>query len=382
MAGHGGPLALVALCVLELALRGAGAGEAPAPGPALGLAPGPAPERLVPAMFVFGDSTVDVGNNNLLPDCTPACRANYPQYGVDYPSQEPTGRFSNGFNLADQLAQFLGFDESPPAFQSLPAKGIAAQMKNGVNFASGGSGLQNKTGQKLCGQLFSMADQVEKFTSAVKTMGQDSGDLISRSLFFISVGSNDLFEYADPDSPPADRNDTAFLESLVAYYRGYLQELHAAGARKFSIISPALVGCCPSQRAIAKKHDDTDEFGCFGAANNLSRQLYPILASMLKDLSRDRAGMNYSLCDSATMAETIFKPGGGAGFDLTVLDTACCGGAGKCNSSAKLCPNHDNYMFWDSYHPTKAASALAAMALFSDPGMYVHPMNVGSLAEL
>ncbi|KAE8794373.1 GDSL esterase/lipase [Hordeum vulgare] len=104
MAGHGGPLALVALCVLELALRGAGAaGEAPAPGPALGLAPGPAPERLVPAMFVFGDSTVDVGNNNLLPDCTPACRANYPQYGVDYPSQEPTGRFSNGFNLADQL---------------------------------------------------------------------------------------------------------------------------------------------------------------------------------------------------------------------------------------------------------------------------------------
>ncbi|KAF7017788.1 unnamed protein product [Triticum aestivum] len=377
MAGHGGPFALVALCVLELALRGACAGDAPAPAPA----PAPGPERLVPAIFVFGDSTVDVGNNNKLPDCTPACRANYPKYGVDYPSHEPTGRFSNGYNLADQLAQFLGFDESPPAFQSLPEKGIARQMKNGINFASGGSGLQNKTGQKLCGQLLCMADQVGKFTSAVKKMGKGSGDLLSRSLFFISVGSNDLFEYADPDSPPPKRNDTAFLESLVAYYRGYLQDLHAAGARKFSIVSPALVGCCPSQRAIAKKHDDTDEFGCLGAANNLSRQLYPMLASMLKDLSRDRAGMNYSVSDSATMAEMIFKPGGGAGFDLTVIDTACCGGGGKCNSSAKLCHNRDNYMFWDSYHPTKAASGLAAMALFSDPGMYVHPINVEALAE-
>ncbi|KAF7010431.1 hypothetical protein CFC21_024846 [Triticum aestivum] len=380
MAGHGGPFALVALCVLKLALRGAGASDGPSSAPAP--APGPAPERLVPAIFVFGDSTVDVGNNNKLPDCTPACRANYPKYGVDYPSHEPTGRFSNGYNLADQLAQFLGFDESPPAFQSLPEKGIARQMKNGINFASGGSGLQNKTGQKLCGQLLCMADQVEKFTSAVEKMGKGSGDLLSRSLFFISVGSNDLFEYTDPDSPPSNRNDTAFLESLVAYYRGYLEDLHAAGARKFSIISPALVGCCPSQRAIAKKHDDIDEFGCFGAANNLSRQLYPMLASMLQDLSRDRAGMNYSVCDSATMAEMIFKPGGGAGFDLTVLDTACCGGAGKCNSSAKLCHNRDNYMFWDSYHPTKAASGLAAMALFSDPGMYVHPINVEALAEL
>ena len=55
-----------------------------------------------PAMFVFGDSTVDVGNNNLLPDCKPECRADYPQYGVDYPSSRaPTGRFSNGKNLAD-----------------------------------------------------------------------------------------------------------------------------------------------------------------------------------------------------------------------------------------------------------------------------------------
>ena len=59
---------------------------------------------LVPAMFVFGDSLVDVGNNNHLPNVNNSCKANYPPYGVDYPaSHSPTGRFSNGYNLADHL---------------------------------------------------------------------------------------------------------------------------------------------------------------------------------------------------------------------------------------------------------------------------------------
>ena len=57
--------------------------------------------RQVPAMYVFGDSTLDVGNNNYLPgEGVP--RANMPHYGIDLPgSGKPTGRFSNGYNTAD-----------------------------------------------------------------------------------------------------------------------------------------------------------------------------------------------------------------------------------------------------------------------------------------
>lgn len=47
----------------------------------------------VPALFIFGDSTVDVGNNNELPTII---KANFPPYGRDYINQTPTGRFSNG----------------------------------------------------------------------------------------------------------------------------------------------------------------------------------------------------------------------------------------------------------------------------------------------
>jgi hypothetical protein len=78
------------------------------------------------------------------------------------------------------------------------------------------------------------------------------------------------------------------------------------------------------------------------------------------------------------MPEYIFPV---AGF--TVLDTACCGtgdfGAGACNISAPLCPNRSSYLFWDGFHPTETATNLTALELFSDPGLFVHPVNVEQL---
>jgi hypothetical protein len=50
---------------------------------------------------VFGDSTLDVGNNNYLQG-KDVSRADKPWYGIDLPgSGKPTGRFSNGYNTAD-----------------------------------------------------------------------------------------------------------------------------------------------------------------------------------------------------------------------------------------------------------------------------------------
>lgn len=59
--------------------------------------------QMVPAMFVFGDSLVDVGNNNYLE--LSLAKANIPHYGIDFPAQKPTGRFSNGKNAADFLGK-------------------------------------------------------------------------------------------------------------------------------------------------------------------------------------------------------------------------------------------------------------------------------------
>lgn len=61
---------------------------------------------MVPAVYVFGDSLLDVGNNNYLPG-TDVPRANMPYYGVDFPGGgRPTGRFSNGYNVADLVGLY------------------------------------------------------------------------------------------------------------------------------------------------------------------------------------------------------------------------------------------------------------------------------------
>lgn len=55
-------------------------------------------QPLVPAMFIFGDSIVDAGNNNQL---STIVKANFPPYGRDFPNHKPTGRFCNGKLASD-----------------------------------------------------------------------------------------------------------------------------------------------------------------------------------------------------------------------------------------------------------------------------------------
>ncbi|CAN6276594.1 unnamed protein product [Urochloa humidicola] len=365
MAIRGGASALVVLCsVLALASHAA------------------ATKPLVPAMFVFGDSLLDVGNNNHLANCNISCLANYPRYGIDLPCHKPTGRFSNGYNLADQLAQMLEFAESPPPFLSLSNTSVFRRMSTGINFASGGSGLLPTTGFNVCGEVFPMSEQIGNFTSLVGRMSGSGKQFISKSLILISAGSNDLFEYADfaVTHPNTSRNDTEFLQGLIASYTGYVKELYAAGATRFSVLSPSLAGCCPYQRKVAKDFGDMDQHGCLGTANNLSRQLYPMIASMLHDLSQELPGMNYSLGDGIKMGEFVFT---NANANFT-LDHACCGagdfGETLCNSTAPLCQDRSSYFFWDRFHPTDAASEITAKWLFGDTsGRFVHPITVQQL---
>lgn len=56
-----------------------------------------------PAIFIFGDSTVDIGTNNFIPES--GARADMPHNGVDYHGSPPTGRFSNGYNTADSIGK-------------------------------------------------------------------------------------------------------------------------------------------------------------------------------------------------------------------------------------------------------------------------------------
>lgn len=59
-------------------------------------------QPVYPAMFTFGDSLVDNGNNNYLASLA---RADFPPNGCDYTKEAFTGRFCNGKTLADYIGK-------------------------------------------------------------------------------------------------------------------------------------------------------------------------------------------------------------------------------------------------------------------------------------
>lgn len=65
---------------------------------------------LVPAIITFGDSAVDVGNNDYLPTLF---KANYPPYGRDFVNHEATGRFCNGKLATDITGRYHFTHEYP-----------------------------------------------------------------------------------------------------------------------------------------------------------------------------------------------------------------------------------------------------------------------------
>ncbi|KAF9621430.1 hypothetical protein IFM89_021469 [Coptis chinensis] len=105
----------------------------------------PLPKNVkVPAIFAFGDSIVDPGNNNHLPTLA---RSNFPPYGKDFMGGRPTGRFSNGKIPTDLLVDALGIKKFLPAYNDPTLK--PEDLLTGVSFASGGSGLDPFTAQLL-----------------------------------------------------------------------------------------------------------------------------------------------------------------------------------------------------------------------------------------
>ncbi|XP_020970367.1 GDSL esterase/lipase 7-like [Arachis ipaensis] len=95
---------------------------------------------LAPALYLFGDSLLDSGNNNFLPTIA---KANYLPYGSNF-AIGPTGRFTNGRTVADFIAEYLGLPYPPP-YLSLKG-GISL---SGINYASGSCGILPETGNIL-----------------------------------------------------------------------------------------------------------------------------------------------------------------------------------------------------------------------------------------
>ncbi|KAI4325410.1 hypothetical protein MLD38_030813 [Melastoma candidum] len=340
----------------------------------------------VPAIFVFGDSTADVGTNNHLKT---VFRADFPYYGIDFDLSKATGRFSNGYNTIDEISMLLGFHQSPSPYLSL-ASDQSTFKKNiflGANFASAGSGILDSTGSQL--GVIPMRQQVEQFRLVRNSMMEVIGatatsGLLSKSLFIITAGGNDIIDYFKSNMTTISQQD--YMESIISNYTAHLTNLHIMGARKFGVISSPPVGCLPSVRLQANL--TLPGSGCQEGINEYARGFHGMLTGLLRGLSSDLNGMVYSLGDVYNMTITMMQDP--LAFGFTNVEEACCGG-GRLNAetrclamqypSPNVCKDRGAYLFWDSYHPTEHACKLAAKTLVGAGLAFVAPMNFGQLAQ-
>lgn len=103
----------------------------------------------VPAIIVFGDSSVDAGNNNQIPTIA---RSNFQPYGRDFASGKPTGRFSNGRVPTDFISEAFGLKPFVPAYLD-PTYNIS-DFATGVTFASAGTGYDTATSDVLVRTIY------------------------------------------------------------------------------------------------------------------------------------------------------------------------------------------------------------------------------------
>ncbi|CAN6206637.1 unnamed protein product [Urochloa humidicola] len=309
-----------------------------------------------PPMYVFGDSSLDVGNNNYLAGAS-VPRANTPYYGIDFPGV-PAGRFSNGDNIADFLAKSIGLWSSPPPYLFLepnPGLLVSTALEIGVSYASGGSGILDSTN---AGNNIPLSKQVQYFNATRSKMVAEAGDaavsaLLARSVFLISDGNNDLSAFTIVEalhnrSAEQQQSDAAaFLAVLISNYSAYITELYAMGARKLAIINAGFIGCVPAARVF-------DPAGaCAAGLNHLAAGFNAALHNLLARKKQQPPGLAYSVADSFSLMKDIFADPQALGF--TDIAGACCGsGLSLClPNSTVVCSTRserDHHVFWDPYH--------------------------------
>ncbi|KAI3724388.1 hypothetical protein L2E82_36162 [Cichorium intybus] len=247
----------------------------------------------VPAVLAFGDSFLDTGNNNYI---TTLGKANFLPYGKDFMGGKPTGRFSNGKNIAD----FFGVKEYLPPY--LDPSLQVNDLVTGVSFASGGSG---------------------------------TNDLI------ISLPARSLQD----DVLTYDR-------MLVNLTLSFVQQLYEMGARRIGVFSIPPIGCFPAERTlfggVLRKcvHKENEASQLY---NNMLKEQLPLLGSSLSE-------SKIAFVDFYNpLISVINNP---QQYGLDVIDRGCCGTGLLevvilCNRLSLTCLDDSKFFFWDNAHLTE-----------------------------
>ncbi|XP_016548375.2 GDSL esterase/lipase At5g22810 [Capsicum annuum] len=312
-------------------------------------------QPLVPALFIFGDSVFDVGNNNYIKTIV---KANFPPYGRDFPKHISTGRFCNGKLASDFTAENLGFTSYPPPYLSKNAPG--KNLMIGANFASGSSGYFDSTATLY--DAIPLSKQLEYYKEYQKKLVVIAGkinstSIINGSIHLISAGSSDFVQnyYINPLIYKV-YTPNQFSDILIKSYTKFILELYGLGARKIGVSTVPPIGCLPASITIFGK----DNNNCVKKMNNVAMSFNKKLNDTSIKLQKKLFGLNLVILDIyQPLLDLVTHPADNGFFESR---KACCGTglletSILCNAkSPGTCANASEYVFWDGFHPTEAAN--------------------------
>ncbi|XP_065864641.1 GDSL esterase/lipase At4g26790 [Euphorbia lathyris] len=311
----------------------------------------------VPAIIIFGDSTVDTGNNNQIPT---TLKSNFAPYGRDFIGGKATGRFSNGRVPGDLISEAFGNKPTIPAYldRSYDIKDFAT----GVCFASAGTGYDNATSDVL--NVMPMWKELEHYKGYQKKLRgylgtEKANQVIREALYLISIGTNDFLEnyYVLP------RRRLQFSVNEYQYFllgisRKFITDLYHLGARNIAVSGLPPMGCLPLIRT-------TNLFSgskCIERLNKVAKDFNDKCNRTITELNKELPGIKLVLSNPYDIAYDIFQNPHSYGFENAAQ--ACCGTglfemSYLCNKfNPFTCSDANKYVFWDSFHPTEKTNKI------------------------
>ncbi|KAL5703993.1 hypothetical protein ACHQM5_022476 [Ranunculus cassubicifolius] len=334
----------------------------------------------VTAMFVFGDSLVDDGNNNFL---SSYAKSNYMPYGIDF-NRGPTGRFCNGKTIIDFLGENIGLPNIPPYATTTTFE----TTLRGVNYASAAGGILNETGRFL-GDRYSFSQQVSHFQRTLDQFKRqmtetDLSQYLAKSIVMVIIGSNDyinnyLLPYLYPTAyyhSPAD-----YADILIDNYANQIMTLYNAGLRKFVLGNVGPLGCIPNQLASGLAPPGT----CINYVNEMVGLFNQRLRSLVENMNTNHKDAMFVYGNTyGAFGDILNNP---SLYGFRVRDAGCCGigrnqGQVTCLPYSVPCFNRNEYVFWDAFHPTEAVNSILARRAYEGPPNDCYPVNLKQLVQM
>ncbi|XP_010438695.1 PREDICTED: GDSL esterase/lipase At4g26790-like [Camelina sativa] len=311
------------------------------------------------ALIVFGDSTVDSGNNNQI---STVLKSNFQPYGRDYLDGKATGRFSNGRIAPDFISEGLGLKNAVPAYLD-PAYNIA-DFATGVCFASAGTGLDNATSSVLSVMpLWKEVEYYKEYQTRLRSyLGEEkANEIIKESLYLISIGTNDFLEnYYLLPRKLRKYSVSEYQDFLIGIAGDFVKDIYRLGARKMSLSGLSPFGCLPLERTTQIFYGSK----CIQEYNNVARDFNTKMNEKVSKLNKELDGLQLVFSNPYDLVSEILNHPEAFGFEN--VRSACCGTgyyemSYLCDKMNPFtCSDASKYVFWDSFHPTEKTNAIVA----------------------